>query len=375
MEAKIAKTEDSVLKLERHLNNRTCPKSLKYSAKGNIAPDSTFQKEIEDIKQTAEQAFVNALTRFHKRRLDSLRKNLDSRPTLSSRRRTLVNRQSRFESQSASKIVNSDNVKLAELEKRIIDLTNIVSTHVNSTNKSVESYNIVFSEPSASTTNPFKINCLSRNQRRRMRQKNATHRSQTTQRETNEKFLKEFSRHQLTDNQVSVISKGLKFIPTPVTDKTKIRHQLLQDFEQFARRMRLQYIFHGQNKEPHPFHVKSNWIPPVQPSVALESYFESVKVQLAEIKTIKHEHNLSRNEFRVIAGLKHNSALNLKKADKGTTTVIMNKTDKIKEAQVLLDNREHYNPLRQPMVRDTQQRVNQIITQLRQGNHIDDMTA
>ena len=42
MEAKIAKTEDSILKLERHSNNRTCPKSLKYSAKANIAPDSTF---------------------------------------------------------------------------------------------------------------------------------------------------------------------------------------------------------------------------------------------------------------------------------------------------------------------------------------------
>ena len=34
--------------------------------------------------------------------------------------------------------------------------------------------------------------------------------------------------------------------------------QLLRGFEQFARRMRLQNIFHGQNKEPHPFHVKSN---------------------------------------------------------------------------------------------------------------------
>ena len=184
-----------------------------------------------------------------------------------------------------------------------------------------------------------------------MRQKNATHRHQTTHRETNEQFLKNFSSHQLTDNQVSVISKGLKFIPTPVADETKIRHQLVQDFEQFPRRMRLQYIFYGQNKEPHPFHVKSNWIPPVQPSVALESYLESVKVQLGKIKTIKPEYNLSRNGFKAIAELKHNSALNLKKADKGITTVIMNKTDKIKEAQVLLDNREHYNPLQSNQVK------------------------
>ena len=196
MEAKIAKTEDSILKLDRHLNNRTCAKSLQHSAKANIAPDSTFQKEIKDIKQTAEQALVNALTRFHKRRLNSLRNKLESRPTLSSRRRTHVNRQSRSESQSASNIVNNDNVKLAELEKRIIDLTNIVSTHVISTNKRVESYNIVFSEPSATTTNHFKSNCLLRNQRCRMLQKNATHRRQTTQRETNEKFLKKFFKPQ-----------------------------------------------------------------------------------------------------------------------------------------------------------------------------------
>ena len=160
------------------------------------------------------------------------------------------------------------------------------------TNKRVESYNVVLPEPSATTKNHVRSNCLSTNQRRRMRQKNAKARRQTTERETNEKFLKHFSSHQLTYNQVTVISKGLKFIQTLVTDEIKICHQLLQDFEQFARRMRLQYIFHGQNKEPHPFHVKSNWIPPVQPSVPLEIYLEGVKVQLAEIKTTKPKYNL-----------------------------------------------------------------------------------
>ena len=50
--------------------------------------------------------------------------------------------------------------------------------------------------------------------------------------------------------------------------------------------MPLQYIFYEQNKEPHPFHAKSNWMPPVQQSVALESYSESVKTQLADIKNI-----------------------------------------------------------------------------------------
>ena len=72
----------------------------------------------------------------------------------------------------------------------------------------------------------------------------------------------------------NLLAKGLKFIPTPKEEQIHIRPQLLKDFDLFARRMHLQYIFHGEHNKPHPFHVKSNWIPPVQPSVALESYLE-----------------------------------------------------------------------------------------------------
>ena len=63
-----------------------------------------------------------------------------------------------------------------------------------------------------------------------------------TEREKNEKYLKNFSDHTLSDHQVSVLSlaKGLKCIETPVTNENKISgQQLLRDFEQFARRMRL----------------------------------------------------------------------------------------------------------------------------------------
>ena len=110
--------------------------------------------------------------------------------------------------------------------------------------------------------------------------------------------------------------------------------------------MRRKYIFHKENKEPHPSHVKSDWKPPVQKSVALESYLENVKIQLAEIKPIKPKTNMSHNEYKALTELKKNTNIVLKKADKGTTTVIMNKCDKMQEAQIQLDNREHYKPLR-----------------------------
>ena len=81
--------------------------------------------------------------------------------------------------------------------------------------------------------------------------------------------------------------------------------------------MRLGYIFHGQDKEPHPFHVKSTWKPPIQRSVALESYLEEVKIQLAEIKPIKPKHNLPAAEQKALKALKYDKEINLKKADKG----------------------------------------------------------
>ena len=80
----------------------------------------------------------------------------------------------------------------------------------------------------------------------------------------------------LTKDQINLLAKGLKFIPTPVTNEKQMQLQLLRDFENFARRMRLRYMFHGKDKEPHPFHVKSTWKPPIQRSVALESYLGEV---------------------------------------------------------------------------------------------------
>ena len=138
--------------------------------------------------------------------------------------------------------------------------------------------------------------------------------------------------------------------------------------------MRLQYIFHGQNTEPYPFHVKYKWKPPVQPSVALESYLEEVKIQLAELELKNPKDNLNPAEREVLKALKRDTNINLKKADKGTRTVALNIENKIKEGQTQLDNREHYRPLVNPMVEETNLRVQQLISDLYLGNNIDEMT-
>ena len=69
-EAKIMKTEISIRKLNEHVEKKTCPKTLRYSARANIPADEDFKKDIKTIREKAEQGFIRALTRFHYRRLE-----------------------------------------------------------------------------------------------------------------------------------------------------------------------------------------------------------------------------------------------------------------------------------------------------------------
>ena len=98
------------------------------------------------------------------------------------------------------------------------------------------------------------------------------------------------------------------------------------------------------------FHVKSDWEPPVQPSVALETYLEEVKLQLANINTITPRNNLPKREQLAIKQLKQNPDINIERADKGSSIVVLNKEDEIKGGQIQLDDREKYKPLETPMV-------------------------
>ena len=212
-----------------------------------------------------------------------------------------------------------------------------------------------------------------RNHKRRARKNNLQQKTSLETIELRKQHIKNLSDTQLTAEQINLLSRGLKFIPTPVMKENQIRRRLLSDFNQFARRMRLQYIYHDQNTEQHPFHVKSSWIPPIQRSVALETYLEEVKIKLAETPLVKPKNNLPPGEQRALKELINNKEIILKKADKGTTTVVMNRENKINEGQIQLDDRNNYQPLDKPMVRDTFQRVKHLINSLRQAGCIDEM--
>ena len=104
--------------------------------------------------------------------------------------------------------------------------------------------------------------------------------------------------------------------------------------------------------------------------MALESYLKEVRVQLTETQLTKPKDNLRNTGRRGVenATRKSQHQSQLKKADKGMRTVVLNTEDKFHEGQIQLDNPEHYKPLEHPMVVKASLRVQQLVKELHQHN-------
>ena len=140
--------------------------------------------------------------------------------------------------------------------------------------------------------------------------------------------------------------------------------------------MRLQYIFHGEENEPHPFNVKSDWEPQGQPSLALETFLEEVKLELASIEFDKPKDNISTGERLAVKELSRNKSIILKKSDKGKHHRIDEQTGQTNEGQILLDDLNNYRPLDKPMVETTTKKAQPLIkTLLLSEGHVDKTTA
>ena len=138
--------------------------------------------------------------------------------------------------------------------------------------------------------------------------------------------------------------------------------------------MGLKYMFAKSKSNPHPFHVKSSWQPPPQQSVALENYLERTKLEIASLVFSDTKDNLTAKQRQTLKALNANSDINLKKADKGTTTVVMDTTNKIQEGYEQVSNEKFYKLLNEPIVSQTAVKVKTIVNTLFSNGHIDKMT-
>ena len=181
------------------------------------------------------------------------------------------------------------------------------------------------------------------------------------------------STYPLKPNEISLLSKGLKFIPKPLKTNEDAVHEAIAEF---SRRITLTDFFNtitkksNTDKEPKPFYPKSGWIPPYC-SPETQKQLKHLEQQIKEINLKQAKSNLTKMEFQAIKSLLDNKNIIIKPADKGSSVVIMDKTDYLIEGYRQLANENHYKKIRSPVSPKASDIINNILDDLNKEKIID----
>ena len=160
-------------------------------------------------------------------------------------------------------------------------------------------------------------NSARRNRRRRKRRKTTRKLDTTT--------VINLSSVQLIQDEVNLLSRGLKFCPTPTHIN---RPEFKADISDFIRRLRLHEYFHDNNNNSsqdshNPFRVKSTWIPHPGRDASLDAFSNTIEEQLLNARLTRIRDNLTKRERRALKRLIRREDIIIKPADKGSGTVVM----------------------------------------------------
>ena len=144
--------------------------------------------------------------------------------------------------------------------------------------------------------------------------------------------------------EMSVLSRGLLFIPTPVTPLPPI----LKDVREFSRLLRLAYNFRdAPPSNRHPFKPPSGYTPGPTTNLTLEGYIDNLAHTVPAIVDVPcpTTNNLGADEWRAIRSLRANRNIVVNKSDKGSEVVVSDMDHYIVEGVVHLSDVETYVPV------------------------------
>ena len=173
----------------------------------------------------------------------------------------------------------------------------------------------------------------------------------------------------LSPAESSLLSKGLKFCPTPPeVNQIELNH----DLSRFYRTIRLKEFFVDEPPSaPEPFRQKSSWVPPKNRVPALETYVQAVNSQVLSSDTpITTHDNLPREERKALTSLKNRTDIIIKPADKGSAVVVMDRQQYIDEAMKHLDNRSHYTSLDSDPTSDFSEQIQLTLDDMKAREHL-----
>ena len=176
----------------------------------------------------------------------------------------------------------------------------------------------------------------------------------------------------MPEHYVKILTKGRKYIPKP----EKIhKNDIYQTFKNYSRRVKLQYFFFNKtkNNKPRKFQIPSMWRPPedeIDPFITQE--LEDLQTKLNDIKLSNkaNKNSYTKNEIKYLKKLKENKSIIIKPVDKGSSIIIQNRQDYLKEAHRQLSNPLHYKKIEQPISLNDHEEINELLLKLKNLKYI-----
>lgn len=164
----------------------------------------------------------------------------------------------------------------------------------------------------------------------------------------------------------SLLNRGLSFVPTDTRIKN-IRESCKLHVQQYHRKLKLSTFFRNKTPKgkPTPFRLPSTWEPaPADTLPIVLDLIEQDRRTLNKTNKEPEPKNLTKEEELALKELRNTHSIIIKPADKGSSVVIMDKTDYKQEALRQLNDPQYYRPLTDPIYPQTTQKITTILKKM-----------
>ena len=175
------------------------------------------------------------------------------------------------------------------------------------------------------------------------------------------------SRRNLTNDEISLLSKGLKFVPTTALIK--------EELEAYGRKLRLMWHFRNDEREVSydPFKKNSKFDPKIK-DAAIELYLSRLEEEISLLDYKVGYSNLTKEERDVIFSLKNESSLIIKEPDKGSAVVVWDRDDYFRETKNQLNDKNVYEELTRNVEGPLEKIIKTVLKKIRDRRDISDST-
>ena len=183
----------------------------------------------------------------------------------------------------------------------------------------------------------------------------------------NGKEVTNLSKVKLSKYELSLLSKGLKFVPTR---RNIDLGKLISDLKTWERRMRLKEYFYSEenenneNTEDRRFKKKSTWTPKEGRDKWLDLYIQSVKDDIINGLRRDFKMNVSKAEEKAMRDLLNNDNIVIRPADKGSGIVILDADQYKEELFNEMDDNKTYQKINKDPTQTIRNKVKKLVTDM-----------